>query len=64
MVVKYPIEFNLSPQIAEQSGTYWVTLALKNIGSKILSELDVRLNSRFVCDYYSWNWKVHTHSKV
>lgn len=45
MVVKYPIEFNLSPQIAEQSGTYWITLVVKNIGRKTLSSLDVRLNS-------------------
>ena len=45
MTVKHPIEFNLSPQMVEQSGTYWVTLTLKNIGSKILSALDVRLNS-------------------
>jgi hypothetical protein len=45
MTVKHPIEFNFSPQMVEQSGTYWVTLTLKNIGSKILSALDVRLNS-------------------
>ena len=45
MVVKHPIEFSLSPQIVEQSGTYWATLALKNVDRKILSELDVRLNS-------------------
>lgn len=45
MLVKYPIEFNLNPQIAEQSGTYWVTLVVKNIGRKTLSSLDVRLNS-------------------
>jgi hypothetical protein len=35
----------VSPQVAEQSGTYWLTLSLKNIGNKILSSLGVRMNS-------------------
>jgi len=41
---KYPIEYELTPTEIE-TGTNWVTLKLKNIGSETLRNLDVQLHS-------------------
>ena len=41
---KYPIEYELHPTEIEK-GTNWVTLKLKNIGNKTLTDLDVQLHS-------------------
>lgn len=44
MKLRYPLEFELSPKEID-TGTHWVTLRLKNIGTDTLEDLDVRLNS-------------------
>jgi hypothetical protein len=44
MRIKFPIQYELIPQIVE-AGTSWVVLSLKNIGNEELSNLDVRLHS-------------------
>ena len=41
---KYPIEYELNPSEIDL-GTNWVTLKLKNMGSKTLQELDIQLHS-------------------
>ncbi|MDH5451057.1 MAG: hypothetical protein OEX77_09230 [Candidatus Bathyarchaeota archaeon] len=41
---KYPIAYELNPTEIEK-GTNWVTLKLKNTGSKTLKDLDVQLHS-------------------
>lgn len=42
---KYPLEIEMVPKEID-AGTRWVSLRLKNIGKKILRNLDVQLNSR------------------
>jgi hypothetical protein len=44
MAFRYPIEYEIEPTEINV-GTNWLTIRLKNIGSKDLSGLDVRLNS-------------------
>ena len=44
MAVKIPLEYELSPAEVK-TGTQWLTLRLKNIGTLPLTALDVRLNS-------------------
>lgn len=44
MAVKIPLEYELSPQEIN-TGTQWLTLRLKNIGTQPLTGLDVKLNS-------------------
>ena len=44
MPARYPIEYSIEPKEI-QVGTTWLTISLKNIGTKDLSSLDVRLNS-------------------
>lgn len=51
MAIRYPIEYDLSPRKVE-AGRRWLTLNLKNIGTKDLTLLDVRLNS---LDVYALN---------
>ncbi len=41
---KYPIEYELSPDILEK-GTQWLTLRLKNAGDDSLHNLDIKLHS-------------------
>lgn len=45
----YPLKFEISPNKID-AGTRWITLSLKNIVTKNLTNLDVRLYSR---DSYS-----------
>ena len=42
--LKYPIEYELNPTEIDK-GTQWLTLKLKNTGSKTLKRLDVALHS-------------------
>jgi uncharacterized membrane protein len=42
---KYPLEYDLSPEILEK-GTQWLTLRLKNDGREKLQNLDIMLHSR------------------
>lgn len=51
MPTRHPIEYNLEPRTIHM-GMRWLTVTLKNIGDKELTNLDVRLNSR---DTYSIN---------
>jgi len=44
MGTRFPIEYDLSPDTIP-AGRRWVTLRIKNVGSDILTGLDVRLNS-------------------
>lgn len=44
MAFRYPIEYEIEPTEIDV-GTNWLTITLKNIGSKDLTSLDVRLNS-------------------
>ncbi len=44
MAVRYPIEYDLTPENVE-GGRRWMTLTLKNIGDGDLVGLDVRMNS-------------------
>ena len=44
MRLKYPIEYELNPTEIDK-GTQWLTLKLKNTGSKTLKRLDVELHS-------------------
>jgi hypothetical protein len=44
MATKFPIEYELSPKDI-RTGTYWLTLRLKNVGTEMLTSLDVKLNS-------------------
>jgi hypothetical protein len=44
MPIRYPIEYELSPNYVEP-GWRWLTLSLKNIGPDELTGLDVQLNS-------------------
>jgi hypothetical protein len=41
---KYPVEYELTPKEIDH-GIHWLTLKLKNIGSKTITDLDVRLHS-------------------
>ncbi|MGB6671377.1 MAG: hypothetical protein WBE34_02995 [Candidatus Nitrosopolaris sp.] len=41
---KYPIEYELSPDILEK-GTQWLTLRLKNAGDDSLHNLDIKIHS-------------------
>lgn len=41
---RYPIEYELNPKELEK-GTNWLTMKLKNIGSRTLKNLDVQLHS-------------------
>jgi hypothetical protein len=45
MRIRHPLEFEIMPEKID-AGTRWVTVRIKNIGSKNLTNLDVRLNSR------------------
>ncbi len=42
--IKFPFDYELSPS-EMRTGTNWVTLKLKNIGSETLRELDIQLHS-------------------
>jgi len=44
MRYKYPITYELTPKEIDH-GIHWLTLKLKNIGSKTITDLDVRLHS-------------------
>jgi len=44
MAMIHPIEYELSPSTID-AGTRWLTLRVKNLGSNVLTALDVRLNS-------------------
>ncbi|MEJ2241522.1 MAG: hypothetical protein P8Y18_05195 [Candidatus Bathyarchaeota archaeon] len=44
MPQKYPIAYRLHPNKIDK-GIHWVTLELKNIGSEILTDLSINLNS-------------------
>jgi len=44
MKYKYPIEYQISP-IEIDHGIHWLTLKLKNVGSKTITDLDVQLYS-------------------
>ncbi len=44
MGIRYPIEYELNPD-SVASGTHWMTLNLKNIGTETLTGLDVRVHS-------------------
>jgi len=44
MRIKFPIQYELEPQSVD-SGSSWVVLGLKNIGTEKLTNLDVRLHS-------------------
>src|SRR4026207_823243 len=41
---KYPLEYELIPETLERD-TQWLTLRLKNIGDKILHNLDIKMHS-------------------
>lgn len=43
MVSRYPVEYKLTPEKIDK-GTHWLTLSLKNIGTKTLKNIDVKLN--------------------
>ena len=44
MVIRYPVEYRLSPSKIPQA-MRWLTLTVKNVGEKGLTALDVLLNS-------------------
>lgn len=44
MPIRHPIQYKLSPQQIDQ-GSHWIIIRLKNIGRKVLNNLDVNLNS-------------------
>lgn len=44
MPIRHPIQYELSPHQIDK-GSHWIILRLKNIGKKILNNLDVNLNS-------------------
>ena len=44
MQTKYPIEYKLTPEKVDE-GSHWVTLTLKNIGTKNLTRLNLNLHS-------------------
>jgi hypothetical protein len=44
MAIRFPLEYEITPQEIDV-GTTWLTIKLKNIGTKELNNLDVRLNS-------------------
>jgi len=43
-IIKYPFEYEFNPTEMDK-GKQWLTLTLKNIGSKTLKRLDVELHS-------------------
>ncbi|MFP3952204.1 MAG: hypothetical protein ACLFVP_08730, partial [Candidatus Bathyarchaeia archaeon] len=45
--------YEIEPRQIDQ-GTHWISLTIKNVGNKLIEDLDVRLNS--LDSYYLWGY--------
>lgn len=60
MPIRHPIQYKISPKEIDK-GSHWIIVRLKNIGLKILNNLDVNLNS---LDSLSLNIETNSKSLV